>query len=96
MSTYRLRYLWASALYGAFHSAVNSSGYAVYRRPDGTKKRQPVLLTHRIINICASGVFGPLLWPFMAYYDLTRVECALRGRDAADYSFFALMINGLP
>ena len=90
MGTYHLRYLWASALYGAFHAAVNNSGYALYKRPNGTKKMQPVLLTHHMFNVCAGGVLGPLLWPVMAYYDLTRVECALRGRDAADYSVFCV------
>ena len=88
MSTHHLRYLWASALYGAFHSAANGPIYAMYKRPDGTKKMQPVLLTHHMLNICAGGALGPLLWPVMAYGDLTRVECFLRGRDPGDYSAF--------
>ena len=80
------RYLWVSALYGAFHTAMNSPGDAVYKRADGTKRRRPVLLTHHLANICVGAVVGPLLWPIMAYYDLTRAECALRGMDSDDYS----------
>jgi methylthioribulose-1-phosphate dehydratase len=38
--------------------------------------------------LCAGGALGPLLWPVMAYGDLTRVECVLRGRDPGDYSAF--------
>jgi hypothetical protein len=85
MHPYLARYVSFTALYGAIHAAVHNPSHSTYRRPSGAKTTQPVLLTHHFMNILCNAVVGPGMWPIMVYHDLTRVECALRGKDPDDY-----------
>lgn len=85
MRRFYQHYLSFTALYGAIHHGVHSPTHSTYRRPNGERTRQPVLLTHHLLNIVVGGVTGPVIWPIGAYQDLTKIECALRGKDPANY-----------
>lgn len=85
MPPFLTRYVSFTMLYGAIHAAVHTPSHDMYRRPSGVKTRQPVLLTHRLLNILVGAAIGPGTWPLMAYIDLTGVECALRGKDPENY-----------
>lgn len=86
MQAIGLRYLSFTMLYGTVHSAVHAPTYFRYtNRHTGKTATQPVLLTHQFLNVLSGCVIGPFAWPCMVYRDLTMAECALRGRDPADY-----------
>jgi len=45
----------------------------------GKRNNQPVLLTHRFLNVVCGAFTAPIIWPIAAFKDLTIIECTLRG-----------------
>jgi len=46
---------------------------------------RPMLLTHKLATCAVAAITGPWLWAYHAYWDLTDLECYLRGKDPDEY-----------
>jgi hypothetical protein len=86
MQNLYLRYTSFTMLYGAIHTAIHTPTHSKYTdKNTGERAKQPVLLTHRLLNILIGCGAGPFVWPAMVYDDLTIAECTLRGVNHAKY-----------
>ncbi len=80
-------YLKSTALYG-FTRAVtwNYEGKKEYYNSSTRKfETKEKLIVDKACSVLEGTFAAYFKWPFMLCYDLTRLECAVKGQDAREY-----------
>ena len=78
------RYAQCGLAYGVFHSVVNLWDFKWhYYCQDCAAAKKQLLVADKLAWGCALTALSAGYWPVFLHHDLQRLECRLRGGDAA-------------
>ena len=81
-STTTLAYGFARAVTWAYDG---NSRY--YNKKTGEFELKEMLLVDKIGRVANSTISAVFIWPILIGEDLTRLECAVKGKDPAEYKY---------
>ena len=73
--------------YGCFRAVTYESDWTrrYYQRSTQTYEKKEKLVVDKVGSVLFNTVVAPSCWPFYLSRDMKRLECAVRGKAAAEY-----------
>lgn len=88
-------YVSATLLYGFVRSVSYDykSSKLYFNNKKGIYEKKEMLLIDKISRITKHTIIAVTIWPLMLCEDITRIECAINGKDPSEYESFHSMIR---